>query len=108
MSFYVLGTDGQIKTTSPIIIGGPPFGILEDNINEENWPILSSTINMPSFTTGSVIFSGPNSILSQSNANLFWDNVNKRLGIGTIPNAKLELINGTIRALDGSATVPTT
>jgi|SRR6266850_3575230 len=47
MSFYVLGTDGQIKTTPPIIIGGPPFGILEDNINEENWPIfINSTASI--------------------------------------------------------------
>jgi hypothetical protein len=35
-----------------------------------------------SFTAGSIIFSD-GSILTQNNAELFWDNANKRLGIGT-------------------------
>lgn len=35
------------------------------------------------FTIGSVLFSGGGNVVSQDNANLFWDNTNKRLGIGT-------------------------
>ncbi|MEM4497783.1 MAG: hypothetical protein QW692_03035 [Nitrososphaerota archaeon] len=34
-------------------------------------------------TPGSILFAGPDGLISQNNANLFWDNVNKRLGIGT-------------------------
>lgn len=34
-------------------------------------------------TTGSVLFVGAASVLAQDNANFFWDNTNKRLGIGT-------------------------
>lgn len=34
-------------------------------------------------TAGSVLFAGVSGLLSQDNANLFWDNTNKRLGIGT-------------------------
>lgn len=34
------------------------------------------------FTQGSVVFAGASGILSQDNTNLFWDNTNKRLGIG--------------------------
>ena len=35
------------------------------------------------FTAGSVVFAGASGVYSQSNANLFWDNGNARLGIGT-------------------------
>tara|TARA_R110000868_G_scaffold368259_1_gene631311 strand:+ start:1627 stop:3036 length:1410 start_codon:yes stop_codon:yes gene_type:complete len=35
------------------------------------------------FTAGSVVFAGASGVYSQDNTNLFWDNTNKRLGIGT-------------------------
>src|SRR5437879_1491423 len=34
------------------------------------------------FTQGSVIFAGSGGAFAQDNANFFWDNTNKRLGIG--------------------------
>jgi len=46
------------------------------------------------FTEGSLLFRGT-SVIDQDNANLFWDNSNKRLGIGTTsPQAPLE-VGGT-------------
>lgn len=36
------------------------------------------------FTAGSVIFAGASGVYSQDNANLFWDSVNKRLGINSL------------------------
>lgn len=43
-------------------------------------------------TTGSVLFIGAGPVLSQDNANFFWDDTNNRLGLGTItPNQQLEL-----------------
>jgi hypothetical protein len=35
------------------------------------------------FTAGSVVFAGASGVYSQDNANLFWDDTNNRLGIGT-------------------------
>lgn len=35
------------------------------------------------FTAGSVVFAGASGVYTQDNANLFWDNTNGRLGIGT-------------------------
>jgi hypothetical protein len=47
------------------------------------------TFTLPSLTSGSVLFSNGTTI-AQDNANFFWDNTNKRLGIGTTtPNYNL-------------------
>jgi hypothetical protein len=44
------------------------------------------------FTTGSVVFAGASGVYSQDNANLFWDDSNNRLGIGTAtPAVKLAI-----------------
>jgi hypothetical protein len=51
---------------------------------------------MPIFSSGSVIFAGTNGILSQSNANFFWDNTNRRLGIGTTSPANRLDVSGSI------------
>lgn len=44
---------------------------------------ISGTTTLTGMTTGSLLFSGASSALSQDNANLFWDDTNNRLGIGT-------------------------
>jgi hypothetical protein len=47
------------------------------------------------FTAGSVVFAGASGTYSQDNAQLFWDDANNRLGIGTAaPAIKLD-IHGT-------------
>jgi hypothetical protein len=44
------------------------------------------------FTAGSVVFAGASGVYTQDNANLFWDNTNDRLGIGTAsPAAPLSI-----------------
>ncbi|MEM2373189.1 MAG: hypothetical protein QXI11_01975 [Thermoproteota archaeon] len=57
-------------------------------------------IGAPFFTSGSIIFAGVDGKLAEDNANLFWDNVNKRLGIKTkTPSTTLD-VNGGISATD--------
>jgi hypothetical protein len=55
------------------------------------------------FTAGSVVFAGASGVYSQDNANLFWDNTNDRLGIGTAtPTQRLHVRqdqDGTTSAL---------
>jgi len=48
--------------------------------------------SITSATAGSALFAGTGGVLAQDNANYFWDNTNKRLGIGvTTPQAKVDI-----------------
>lgn len=48
------------------------------------------------FTTDSIVFTGTSGIYAQDNSNLFWDNTNNRLGIGTTtPAAKVDIAAGS-------------
>jgi hypothetical protein len=57
---------------------------------------FGTVLNTPVLTGGSVVFAAPGGAgagITQDNANLFWDNTNKRLGLGTAaaPTAGLHL-----------------
>jgi len=57
------------------------------------------------FTTGSVVFAGASGTYTQDNANLFWDDSNNRLGIGTsAPTTKLTISNNTVLPSAGAVT----
>jgi len=57
--------------------------------------LSSNSITNTGNTAGSVLFAGTSGLESQSNSTFFWDNTNKRLGIGTnSPGAPLD-IHGT-------------
>lgn len=48
-------------------------------------------------TLGSVVFAGTTGVLSQNNANFFWDNTNKSIGIGTgTPGANLDITQAAL------------
>lgn len=58
-------------------------------------PTAGGTGTTTAFTAGSVVFAGASGTYSQDNAQLFWDDTNNRLGIGTTtPGVKLD-IQGT-------------
>lgn len=46
------------------------------------------------FTLGSIVITGASGAYTQNNSNLFWDNTNNRLGIGTTSPASTMDING--------------
>jgi len=60
-------------------------------------------------TAGSILFAGASGVLAQDNANFFWDNTNKRLGIGTTsPTVPLTIASttGTILKLGANTDSP--
>ena len=77
--YYGLGNSGGVAT-SIIPIAGAPYG---------------------TFTSGSVLFAGPTGRLAQDNAQLFWDDTNNRLGIGTIAPAYQLHLQGTTGGTSG-------
>jgi hypothetical protein len=66
--------------------------------------LSSNSINNTALTTGSVLFSGAAGLITQDNANLFWDDTNNRLGIGTaVPGAPLDVHStGTAAQFNGT------
>jgi hypothetical protein len=68
--------------------------------------LSSNSITNTGNTAGSVLFAGTSGLESQSNATFFWDNTNKRLGIGNAsPGAPLDIHGtGTQIQLNGTGT----
>jgi hypothetical protein len=64
-------------------------------LSTTDWSAFNGKFNLPSLTSGSVLFSNGTTI-AQDNANLFWDNTNKRLRLGTntgaTPNGRIYLV----------------
>ena len=55
------------------------------------------------FTQGSVPFGSATGTLAQDNANFFWDNTNKRLGVGATPTATLHVVEPAVNAATPTA-----
>jgi len=82
------------------------FGIFITG-NDLNLTNSSSKIYVKGLTLGSILFSSDSSgQIGQDNATFFWDNTNKRLGIGTnTPSAKLDVHSTGINAtFNGTST----
>jgi len=60
-------------------------------LSSTDWSAFNGKFTLPALTSGSVLFSN-GSTIAQDNANLFWDDTNNRLGIGTTsPQARLDV-----------------
>ena len=87
------GTTGQTGPTGSTGTTGPtgPTGVS----------------GIPLFTQGSIPFAAPSGVLTQDNANLFWDDTNKRFGIGNnAPTTPLD-VTGTTRTTNAAITAMT-
>jgi hypothetical protein len=117
----VIGTDVQAHTSALDAVTGTNTGdqtiTLTGDVTGSGTGSFATTLatvtvskggtGATSFATGSVVFMGA-STLSQDNVNLFWDNTNKRLGIGTAtPTCALDIDAGYSDAVMriGSASV---
>ena len=84
------GTTGLTTSGGPITSSGTIT--LGGTLATTNGGTGTST----SFTTGSVVFAGASGVYSQNNAQLFWDNTNSRLGIGTSAPARALDVFGSL------------
>ena len=65
---------------------------------------IAGAVTLSTFTLGSVLFAGTSGLVSQDNANLFWDNSANRLGIGNAaPSVTLD-VTGSL-AVSGNSTL---
>ena len=66
--------------------------------------LSTNSLTNTSLTTGSILFADGGGLINQSNATFFWDNTNKRLGIGNAsPGAPLDIHGtGTQMQLNGT------
>jgi hypothetical protein len=79
----------KVPTTRTITINGTTQDL------SANRTFSVGTFNLPALTSGSVLFSNGTTI-AQDNANLFWDDTNNRLGVGTATPATTLQVGGTI------------
>jgi hypothetical protein len=72
------------STTTPVITLNVPTASATNRgaLSSADWTTFNNKYNLPSLTSGSVLFSN-GSTIAQDNANFFWDDTNNRLGIGT-------------------------
>jgi len=71
----------NVATSWPSAQGATTTYLQNNGSGVLSWEPVSGAI--PSMTSGSVVFSGGGTTLSQNNSNFFWNNTNKLLGIGT-------------------------
>ena len=91
-----------ISTTAPLSGGGDlsanrTLSITQAStstdgyLSSTDWNTFNNKFTLPALTSGSVLFSNGTTI-AQDNAQLFWDDTNNRLGIGTnAPSSKLQI-----------------
>jgi hypothetical protein len=84
-----------VPTTRTLTINGTTQDLSADRTFTISTGITIGTTAITSGTVGRVLFEGTGNVVQES-ANLFWDNTNGRLGIGTSsPISKLHIIGDT-------------
>jgi len=88
---------GYVPTTRTLTINGTTQDLSADRTFTISTGITIGTTAITSGTVGRVLFEGTGNVVQES-ANLFWDNTNGRLGVGTSsPSEKLEIVSGAIQ-----------
>ena len=97
---------GTVTTSGSLTLGGTLSGVSLTSQVTGTLPVANGgTGTATAFTAGSVVFAGASGTYSQDNANLFWDDTNNRLGIGTAtPGYALDIASSDTTAGLGYAT----
>lgn len=96
--------DVQTVGVGPVKVTGAQIKSYTSNSPTLSSATLTGTTTFSSFTTGSVLFIGAAGSVAQDNSNLFWDDTNIRLGIGTSsPQSSLVVSNSGAESQELSA-----
>lgn len=90
--------DGSVSDTEFQYLAGVTSNI-QTQLNSKIGTIGDTIIDA---TAGSVLFAGASGVLAQDNANLFWDDTNNRLGIGTATPSNSLTVSNASATLTGS------
>ena len=75
---------GTVTSSGSLTLGGTLSNVSLTTQVTGTLPVANGgTGTATAFTAGSVVFAGASGVYSQDNANLFWDDTNNRLGLGT-------------------------
>ena len=88
-----------ITSSTDFVTGSTRFGSSLDNTHQFTGSVsITGSLTLPYLSTGSVLFAGATDNIAEDNTNFFWDNTNKRLGIGiNAPTNRLEVQGGDVR-----------
>lgn len=68
-------------------------------LKTDNSLVVATNLTVSTMTSGSLLFAGTSGLVSQDNANLFWDNTNNTLGVGTTRTGAISGTNPSVRIL---------
>lgn len=89
---YSLSGLGGVPTSRTLTINGTTQDLSADRTFTVSTGITIGTTAITSGTVGRVLFEGTGNVVQES-ANLFWDNTNGRLGVGTSsPASKIDIL----------------
>ena len=98
---------GTVTSSGSLTLGGTLSGVDLTTQVTGTLPVGNGgTGTATAFTAGSVVFAGASGVYSQDNANLFWDDSNNRLGIGTATPASPLTVAGVIESTSGGVKFP--
>lgn len=80
---------GTVSWATVTGTGSPVYSISPTLVTPNIGAATGTSLTLSGLTSGSVLFAGTGGAISQSNADIFWDDVNKRLGMGTASPADL-------------------
>ena len=95
---------GTVTSSGSLTLGGTLSGVNLTTQVTGTLPVANGgTGTATAFTAGSVVFAGASGVYTQDNANLFWDNANDRLGIGTASPTYTFDVSGIARAFQSAS-----
>jgi len=91
-----------ITSSTDFVSGSTIFGNNQNNTHQFTGSVsITGSLTLPYLSTGSILFAGATDNIAEDNTNFFWDNTNKRLGVGTnTPSYRLD-VTGNARINSG-------